>query len=387
MPSPPPPASRRQRPANIFDIAFRTYFASLCSYTAIATLVVVGLSVLATFNSDIHQTLRYAWAVLRFAFQLVTGTVSVAGSAASVSRRAWCAIPGPRWGCDVVDSGGPLTLEVAAHRVKHTAVTSLDVFESFARGMRASLSDRVSYIDLWAMSDAVTIMEDVPDGKALAMSLAELKDVVMKVEDGVADINRKGWQSFASIDRWVARVRDSIVQMRAAGRTDERELHKLLAQLATSSRGNVDELIALIDRTLRHTHAGLDTASAVRRHALASGHELERRLKERSLPQKVWEAGSHAVQLAKKNVKNIQAIYDATNDVQGQLGLVRRYLVDYQSNAANFHSDINAMEILTLDQELRELEYLGKKIETVLSEARKVNREAFEGSQARSLDS
>lgn len=187
------------------------------------------------------------------------------------------------------------------------------------------------------MSDAVAIMDDVPEGARLAESLGELKDVVMKVEDGVADINRKGWHAFASIDRWIVRVRDAILQMRAAGRADERELHKLLSQLSASSRTNVDELIRLIDRTLMHTKAGLGVASDVRRHALSSGHELERRLKQRSLPRKVWEAGSHAVQLAKKNSRNIQAIYDATNDVQAQLGIVRRYLVDYQSNAANFH--------------------------------------------------
>ncbi|EJD54508.1 hypothetical protein AURDEDRAFT_179651 [Auricularia subglabra TFB-10046 SS5] len=279
----------------------------------------------------------------------------------------------------------PITLELAAHRVKHTAVTSLDVFESFARGMQASLADRVSYIDLWAMSDAVSIMDDVPDGPRLAASLTELKDVVMKVEDGVSEINRVGWHAFSSIDRWIVRLRDAIIAMRAAGRPDERELHKLLAQLSSSSRANVDELIRLIDKTLLLTHAGLGTASDVRRYALAAGADIQRRLAERSLPQRVWEAGSHAVKVSKRNVRSIQHIYDATNDVQAQLGMVRRYLVDYQANAANFHSEINAMEILTLEQELRELEHIGRKIEHVLQEAKRVNRDAFEKS-ARSLD-
>ena len=196
------------------------------------------------------------------------------------------------------------------------------------------------------MSDAVAVLDhdsNIPEAGRLASSLVVLKDTVMQVEDGVSAVNRAGWHAFSSIERWIGRVHDAILRQRAAGIVDAHELHTLLSQMGVASRKNIDDLIERIDKTLVHTRVGLGAASDVRRHALVVNGELTRRLDDRSLPKKIWQAGSHAVRTAKAHSKNVQLIYEATNDVQAQLGLVRRYLVDYQSNAANFHSEINAM--------------------------------------------
>ncbi|KAH7100986.1 hypothetical protein BKA62DRAFT_704707 [Auriculariales sp. MPI-PUGE-AT-0066] len=380
-----PPPNQRRQPQSLLTYGVQYYVTNLCNVLALATLGIVVISLFMSFDSDMRSLLMSCWHTIRFGVRLLSGTAGIVGTSGTMLAKAWCLVPGPRWGCNQNhDSTSHITLEMAAHRVKHTAVTSLDVFESFARGMDAALSDRVSYIDLWAMSDAVSIVDTngIPEAGRLATSLVELKDTVMQVEDGVSDVNRAGWHAFTAIDRWIVRVREAILRQRAAGRIDQHELQMLLAQLNIASRNNIDDLIARIDRALRHARVGLGAASEVRRNALAVKVELRRRLDERSLPRKVWEVGSHAVRLAESNTKNVERIYQATNDVQAQLGNVRRYLVDYQSNAANFHSDINAMEILSLEEELRELDMLGQKIEKVMEDAKKTNRDAFQASKA-----
>jgi len=165
----------------------------------------------------------------------------------------------------------------------------------------------------------------------------------MHVEDGVRDINRAGWQAFSTIANLIDRVHDEIVGQRAAGVADSYQLHKMLTQLSTTSREKIDDLIARIDKTRTSTEMGLKVASEVRRDALAANNELRKRLENRSLARKLWEAGSLAVRTAEDHSNNVLSIQQATKDVQKHLQLLRGRLVDYAANAADFHSDLDAM--------------------------------------------
>jgi len=275
----------------------------------------------------------------------------------------------------------PLELAAAAHRVKHTAEFSLDVGSSAhltrlnaqrlrrcSNHLHMTWRRRVVAVfhtssehrtepqffhspayqshSLWEKTDSVLELHrssKIPEAARLSSSLGQLKDTVLHVEDGVRDISRTGWQAFSSITRLIERVHDEIVRQRDTGVADSYQLHKLLTQLSTASREKIDDLIARIDKTRTNTEMGLKVASEVRRDAMAANNELRKRLESRSLPVKLWEAGSLAVQTAEEHSANVLSIQKATTDVQKHLQLVRGRLVDYAANAGEFHSDIDAM--------------------------------------------
>ena len=132
----PPPNARRHRPRNIIEHGLQYFVERICTYAAIACFGVVIVSVVVSSDPNVRNFVLGVWRGVQLLLGVLNGTASVLGTTAGLSLKLWCALPGPGWGC----GGGPtgstsnsITLELAAHRVKHTAVTSLDVshFRSF----------------------------------------------------------------------------------------------------------------------------------------------------------------------------------------------------------------------------------------------------------------
>jgi len=381
--SSPPPNQRRDPPPARPEPDIPYYVENFCNYLALTSFIVLLVAVLVSFEPNVRGLVFGVWSVVQLVLGLLSGTASILGSTVGLSARIWCAVPGPQWGCSHSGaSSRQITLELAARHVKHAAVTSLDVCILqdcsqhdaktlcscliHSRGAcRPRLPTRCPTssmplllvflgsppdqpCSIWAMPDALSALDksiSLPEARHLASTLVTLKDTLVQVEDGVSDINRLGWHAFSSMDDWIQRAHKTILRQRAARIVDSQELHSILTQMNTLPQGNIDDLIIRIDRTLVHARVGLDVASEARKKALAVNMELTRRLEDTSLPRKTWEKSSHALRAIDGHAKNVQKIYEAMHDLQAQLELVRRYLVDYrlQSKSIDLRVETDAM--------------------------------------------
>jgi len=166
------------------------------------------------------------------------------------------------------------------------------------------------------------------------------------VEDGTTDINRATWEAFfLSINRLIDRVHDEIVRQRDTGVIDTYRLLQLLTQLGIISREKIEGLITHIDKVWSYLHTGINMKSDVRRDVLSTSHELRRRLDNRSLARKLWEAGSRSVKTINDHFNNVWSIFEETSVVLKQLVTVRRHLMDFAANASDIHSSVFQLDI------------------------------------------
>jgi len=120
----PPPEVRRGRLRALINHAHQYFevFRTYALYTIAGILLVL---IIAACDPNTRRVVFGVWHVVQVLIAVLSAAVRLVGHIVALFAKLWCIIPGLRGVCQK-----PITLEFAAHRVKHTAVVSLDVNNS-----------------------------------------------------------------------------------------------------------------------------------------------------------------------------------------------------------------------------------------------------------------